>query len=137
MQIGQSRGYPADNRYVPQPDDAEQRPGKQRQERAGQISCEASRPERSDDERDRRDGQRVVIDVFHRIGHGANRAQDAARRRRGSEKRQDVNHHDDDPDSGHEPGDDHVRRIGDETPDPRQPEEHLQQTGHHDHCQGF
>ena len=64
--------------------------------------------------------------------HRANGAQRSTGRRRGAEERQDLDQDHDDADSGHETGDDDVRRVRHETADPRQAQEHLEQTAQHD-----
>ena len=65
------------------------------------------------------DGDRAQVRTRRGFRHRANGAQRSTSRRRGAEERQDLDQDDDDADSGHETGDDDVRRVRHETADPR------------------
>ena len=79
--------------------------------KAGQKPGQPLRPEHAD--RERHDGDRggAEIDVAQRLGQRPNHAHGSAHGGGCTEERQDVDHDDDDADSGHEPGDHHVEGV--------------------------
>ena len=133
----QSGGHLPDDRRVVQPQHAQQRAGSQRHERCGKKFRHALRPEDSNGESDGGDGESADADIAYRFRQRGNRSQGSARRGGRSQERQGLDQHDDDADTGHEPGNHHIGRVGYEPADPGQAQKHLQKTGQDDHHQGF
>ena len=86
---------------------------------------QAAGPVHAIHERDGRDRKGADVEVVHQLRPGANRAHGAPRRGGHAEKGQRLHQHDDDADSGHESGDDHMRRVRHEAPYPRKAQQHL------------
>ena len=95
------------------------------------------RPEHSNGESDGGDGEGADADIACRLRQCGNRSQGPARRGGRSQEWRSLDQHDDDADTGHEPGHHHIGRVRHEAADPGQSQKHLKQTGQDDHQQGF
>ena len=137
LQFRQARRDPPDDGRVAQPQDAQKRADHERHQGRRQKPREAARPEGEGGERYRADAQGIGVDVPERLRERANRAHEAAGRRRRAEKGQHFDHHDDDADAGHEARNDHIRCVDHEAAGPQRAQKRLQQAAQNDDAQGF
>ena len=127
----------ANDLRIREPQNAKPRPDSKRHKCPGRELRQPLRPKKPDRDRGHADDKRADVNVAERRWKRANGADCATFDARGAKQGQQLHQHDDHADSGHEPGNDHTRRIGDKSADPGDAQQHLQQSGQNHDRQGF